>query len=58
MYLADEHQLPSFSHLNIKQINLGKGKRVIGEGGRYIPQYKLSVPIINRETEEEDIGYV
>ena len=58
LYLADKHQLPSFPHLDLKKISLGKGKRVIGSGGKYISQYKLAVPVIRSDSDEEDIGHV
>lgn len=52
VYLADKHQLPCFSHLNINELDLGKGKRVIGRGGFYVSKYQLSVPDIEQEDTE------
>ncbi len=52
LYLADKHQLPCFSYLNIHKIDLGKGKRVIGVGGMYVPKYQLSVPVVEQENVE------
>ncbi|QLH42448.1 MAG: type IV toxin-antitoxin system AbiEi family antitoxin domain-containing protein [Coxiellaceae bacterium] len=57
LYLAEKHHLPCFTHLNIKSLDLGKGKRKIGQGGHYIAKYQISVPIL-REKEEEGIGHV
>jgi len=58
LYLADKHQLPFFSHIDIRKIDLGKGKRTIGIGGKYISKYKLSVPKLNDEQNDEEINYV
>jgi hypothetical protein len=46
LYLADEHQLPYFSALDLNAIQLGEGKRVISPGGHYVARYQLSVPKI------------
>lgn len=53
LYFADAHQLPCFNKLDIDKIDLGKGKRVIGDGGNYITRYKISVPKIAGDEEEE-----
>ena len=45
LYLCDEKALPCFKKLQLDKIDLGKGKRVIGEGGKFMPKYKISVPV-------------
>jgi hypothetical protein len=49
LYLAEKFQHPWLSNLNFRKINLGRGKRVIGAGGKYDSKYKLSVPEIAEE---------
>lgn len=55
LYLAEEKNLPCFKKLDISSIDLGKGKRVIGEGGYFISKYNISVP---KDEFEDGIGYV
>ena len=50
LYLAEKYQLPCFIHLKINQIDLGKGKRMIGQGGEYISTYQISVPKLAEES--------
>jgi hypothetical protein len=50
LYLAEKYQLPCFAHLKINQLDLGKGKRVIGLGGEYISTYQISVPKLAEES--------
>lgn len=57
LYLANKYQLPCCSYLDIDKLDLGKGKRVIGEGGNYISEYRISVPTLQRN-EETEIGNV
>ncbi len=56
LHLADATNQPWLGELKFKKISLGKGKRVIGEGGHFDSKYGLSVPKIreggNPETEE------
>jgi hypothetical protein len=33
-----------FRYINLKNINLGKGKRSLVQGGTYIPKYQITVP--------------
>lgn len=47
LYLAEKCNLSCFNELNIDQIDLGSGKRVIGEGGEYNAKWLLSLPKIN-----------
>lgn len=44
LYLSEIHQHGWFHRLDISKINLGSGTRKIGDGGKYIGKYKLSVP--------------
>ncbi len=53
LYLSEEKALPCFKKLQLDKIDIGKGKRVIGEGGKFIPKYKISVPV-----NDFDIGVV
>jgi hypothetical protein len=46
LHLAEETNQPWFSELKIERVTLGKGKRVIGEGGRFDSKYNISVPKI------------
>lgn len=46
LYLADSQNHLWFKKLNIKRIDLGKGKRVIGTGGKFNRKYQLSLPEI------------
>jgi len=57
LYLADKHQLSCSKHLNKQTFDLGKGKRMIGEGGQYIAEYQISVPVVKTE-DESGVGYV
>jgi hypothetical protein len=47
LHLAEATNQPWFEDLNLKKINLGKGKRVIGVGGKFDSKYNISVPIIH-----------
>src|SRR3990167_7571537 len=46
LHLSEQFNHTWFSSLDIKKIDLGKGKRVLGDGGKYFPKYKLSLPEI------------
>jgi hypothetical protein len=48
LYLAEMQQQPWLKRLNLSLINLGKGKRVIGTGGKYNAKYKISLPDLSR----------
>ena len=41
--LAELHNLNFFNELNLKNINLGAGKRVIEQGGTYYSNWQLSL---------------
>ena len=44
LYLAEKCNHAWLKEINLKGIRLGVGKQKIGEGGTYIPKYKMSVP--------------
>ncbi len=44
LFLAEKAKHSWFKHLNIKHMNLGKGKRSIVPNGIYIPKYQITVP--------------
>ena len=44
LYMAGKSNHTWFQFLNIKNIDLGKGNRVITENGVYISKYKISIP--------------
>jgi len=46
LHLSEQFNHPWLPSLDITRINLGKGKRVLGDGGKYYPKYKLSLPEI------------
>lgn len=56
IFLADFCQLPCIKYLNFSEINLGKGKRMIGAGGHYIAKHQISIPksFVNTFREEFD----
>ena len=49
LYLADKFQHPWLSRLDLSKVNLGRGNRVIGQGGSYDAKYQLSLPKILEE---------
>jgi len=51
LYLAETCGHSWFKHLNLKQIDLGKGNRSLAKNGVYIPKYKITVP---REMEKDE----
>lgn len=44
LYLAERNELPWHADLNLNNINLGSGKRVIVKKGKYNPKYRISIP--------------
>lgn len=44
LHLSEQFNHPWFSSLDLTKIDLGKGKRVLAEGGKYFSKYKLSLP--------------
>lgn len=51
LHLAKKCQLPWFERLNLNSIELGQGKRKIGSGAYYDPEFKLLVPVV-KEVED------
>jgi hypothetical protein len=43
LYLAEKNNLACFTKLNIKKIDLGVGKRMVGKGGHYHKRWQISV---------------
>jgi len=57
LYLAEKNNLSCFDELNIECLELGRGKRVIGEGGSYNAKWLLSLPSLNERNDQlEDDG--
>ncbi len=44
MHLAERFNHPWVKYIKVANIDLGKGKRVIGEGGHFDSRYNISVP--------------
>ena len=49
MYLAEEENHPWLTRLDLSKVDFGKGKRVIGKGGKYNAKYNLLVPVMSEE---------
>jgi len=49
MHLAEKNQHTFLKHININNINFGKGKRVIDGGGEYHAKYQISLPKIKED---------
>ena len=49
LYFADKFQHPWLAKLDLTKVDLGKGKRMIGQGGCYDAKYQISVPKIEEE---------
>lgn len=47
LYFSEHNELPWFVDLNLNNINLGSGKRVILKNGKYNAKYRISIPEIN-----------
>lgn len=52
LFLSEKCQHVWLSNLDLKKINLGKGKRVIVPGGKYDSKYQLSLPDITEDKNE------
>lgn len=52
MYLAEREEHAWVKKLDLSQVDFGRGKRVIGKGGKLDRKYNLSLPVIT--TEEDD----
>lgn len=44
LWLAEKHHHQWFNLLNVKDVNLGKGKRIVCKGGKLDPKYLITVP--------------
>jgi len=44
LWLADRHHHAWFQKLDMDQIDLGSGKRMLVKGGRLVPKYQITVP--------------
>jgi hypothetical protein len=51
LYLADRSGHTWFKHLNLEQVDLGKGNRSLVKNGVYIKKYKITVP---KEMEKDE----
>lgn len=45
LYMAERHEHPWLSNLDLSKVDLGKGKRMIIPKGRYDTKYKITVPV-------------
>lgn len=43
-FFADRHQHRWLKHINREKVNLGKGKRMLVNGGKLDPEYQITVP--------------
>ena len=50
LYFAEKYNHPWLKHCELSHVELGTGKIRIGDGGKYISKYKISVP----RTEDDD----
>ena len=44
LYLSERNGVPWFSDLNLNNVDLGSGKRVIIKNGKYNAKYRISIP--------------
>jgi hypothetical protein len=44
VYLAEDSGHRWLDRVDLAKVDLGRGKRVIGEGGHFVSKYQLSVP--------------
>ncbi len=47
MHFAEKFNHPWLKHLDLEQVDFGKGKRVIAKGGQFDSKYNISVPKVN-----------
>ena len=47
MHFAEKFNHPWVNYLNLEKVDFGKGKRVIGKGGKFDSKYNISVPRIS-----------
>lgn len=55
LYFADQNNMPWFHKLNIKAIDLGKGRRALAANGVFNKDYLITVPAKNQAVRLEDI---
>lgn len=55
LHFADSTNQAWLKDLKLSQVDLGKGKRVIAEGGVFIPKYDISVPKTSQGGEQEEL---
>jgi len=44
LWFAQKHRHQWFNLVNVKDVNLGKGKRIVCKGGKLDPEYLITVP--------------
>ncbi len=49
LHCADSNQHPWLDEIDAENIELGSGKRIIGEGGVYHPKFRLSLPLLKSQ---------
>lgn len=54
LYLAEKNSYPWFEKLNLKKIDIGKGKRVVAKNGRLDPEYLITVPVSHEELYDKE----
>lgn len=54
LFLGDYFNHAWMSELNVSKIDLGKGKRVIAEGGCYNSKYQISIPLIGNSYDNSE----
>lgn len=52
LYLGEKYKHSWFEKLDLSKIDLGSGKRVIAEGGKYDSKYMISAPLTNEDKDE------
>ncbi|MBI4652090.1 type IV toxin-antitoxin system AbiEi family antitoxin [Candidatus Desantisbacteria bacterium] len=52
LWLAEKHHHQWFNLVNINDVNLGKGKRVVCKGGKLDPKYLITVPKDDNEQKQ------
>jgi hypothetical protein len=55
LWFAEKHRHHWFEKLDLKDIDLGKGKRVIQKGGMLDKKYLITVPRERDDSEEQPI---
>jgi len=55
LWFAEKYNYHWFNLLNLNNVKLGKGKRVIQKDGKMDPKYLITVPVNNDDQEEQSI---